>query len=228
MNSTEPHSPDLCRILFLEDNEYDVDLMQHELKKADFKHVAKWVATKKDFLDALTSFSPSIILADYSLPMFNGMHAFRLFKEKNTVIPFILVTGSLNEELALECMNEGVSDFILKSDFKRLPTVITRNLAVKEKERESLLLLNELEKSKEELRKTGDDAKKVKIRELLSNREFEILCLIAIGKAVKEIADQLFISPATVATYRARILEKLELKSNVDLTRYAIRHQLID
>jgi DNA-binding NarL/FixJ family response regulator len=62
---------------------------------------------------------------------------------------------------------------------------------------------------------------------LLSSREFEILCLIASGKVVKEIADKLSLSPSTIATYRARLMEKLELKSNVELTQYAIRNNLV-
>ena len=228
MKPNNSDNPRPLNILFLEDQADDVELMTHELEKEGFSFISKQVYTKKDFLDALENFEPDVIIADYSLPMFNGMHAFRLFKEQNKIIPFILATGSLSEQLALECMNEGVDDFILKSQFNRLPTIINRSMAIKEKERGSLLILTELEKSKEELKKTEDDADSAKIHELLSNREFEILCLIASGKAIKEIAEQLFISPATVATYRARILEKLELKSNVDLTRYAIKHKLID
>jgi DNA-binding NarL/FixJ family response regulator len=221
MKPDNNHMPRLLNILFLEDLKQDVELMKWELDREGLKYNAKQVASKKDFLDALNEFNPDVIIADYSLPMFNGMHAFRLFKEQGRIIPFILATGSLNEQLALECMNEGVDDFILKSQFNRLPAIITRNLAIKDKERESNALLNQLQKS-------GEDAKNQQIRDLLSNREYEILCLIAAGKAVKEIAEQLFISPATVATYRARVLEKLELKSNVDITRYAIKHKLIE
>lgn len=221
MKPDNNHTPRTLNILFLEDQAQDVELMKWELDREGLKYISNLVSTKKDFLDALENFRPDVIIADYSLPMFNGMHAFRLFKEQKLIIPFILATGSLNEQLALECMNEGVDDFILKSQFNRLPAIITRNLAIKEKERESALLLGELQK-------TGESAKNQQIRELLSNREYEILCLIANGKAVKEIAEQLFISPATVATYRARLLEKLELKSNVDITRYAIKHKLIE
>jgi two-component system invasion response regulator UvrY len=228
VKTSNNNTPRPLNILFLEDEAHDVALMKRALDKEVIKYIPKWVATKKDFLEALKNFSPDVVIADYSLPMFNGMHAFRLFKEQKMVIPFILATGSLDDQLALECMNEGVDDFILKENFNRLPTVIIRNLAIKEKERESALLLTELEKSKEELKKTENGVENQKIHELLSNREFEILCLIASGKSVKEMADKLFLSPATIATYRARVLEKLELKSNVDLTRYAIRHKLID
>lgn len=217
-----------CKILFLEDDQEDVEQMQYELKAEDFKNISKRVSSKKDFLDALTKFKPDIILADYTLPTFNGMHAFRLFKEQKKTIPFIIVTGSLNEQLALECLSEGVDDFILKSSYKRLPSVIIRNLEIKEAEKEKEKISAELERINDELKLMRAKAEKARGHELLSNREYEILCLIASGQSIKEIAEKLNLSPATVATYRARLLEKMNLKSNVDLTRYALRNKLIN
>lgn len=95
------------KILFLEDETQDIELMRYELDTAIIKHHFHCVSSKKEFLGKLETFKPDVIIADYSLPMFNGMHAFRLFKEKNISIPFILVTGILNEELAMECLGEG-------------------------------------------------------------------------------------------------------------------------
>jgi len=215
------------KILFLEDNPLDVELMRRELHKAGIENIYRNVATKKDFVDALETFNPDIVLADYSLPMFNGMHAFRLFKDANFEVSFILVTGSLTENLAMECQLEGVDDFILKASFKRLPDLILRNLRLKQVEKERQKISAELDSKNEELKVLRDKAEKARAQELLSRREFEILCLIASGKAIKEIAGQLSLSPATVATYRARLLEKLELKSNVELAQYAIRNNLI-
>jgi DNA-binding NarL/FixJ family response regulator len=217
-----------CKILFLENREEDVGLMLHEIKKDGLKNIFRRVSTKKDFLDALEDFCPDIIISDYALPMFNGMHAFRLLREKNNSIPFILVTGTLTEELALECMHEGVDDFVLKSNLRRLPAVIVRHLEISMVLKEKQKISAELENKNEELKSLKSQNELAKIHELLSRREFEILVLIACGNSVKEIAGQLSISPATVATYRARILTKLVLKSNVELTKYAIQNKLID
>src|ERR1044071_2979731 len=179
------------KILFLENEKQDVELMLHELKKDGIKNISKRVSTKKDFLDSLLNFKPDIILSDYSLPMFNGMHAFRLTKEKNSLIPFVLVTGTLTEELALECMHEGIDDFVLKSNLTRLPAVIVRQLQMKELRKEKQEIAAELEKKNEELKMLQAENEQSKIRELLSSRELEILILIAGGNSVKEIADQL-------------------------------------
>src|SRR5258708_37725435 len=64
--------------------------------------------------------------------------------------------------------------------------------------------------------------------ERLSDREFQVLSMIAAGKKIKEIASELSLSPTTVATYRARILEKMQLKSSVEITSYALRNNLIE
>lgn len=218
----------ILKILFLEDEIQDVELMRYALESGGIKNIFKQVVSKKDFLEALDEFNPDVIIADYSLPMFNGMHAFQLFKEKNISIPFILATGSLSEEVAMECLSEGVDDFILKSSFTRLPLIIKKTLQIKRAEIEKGKILADLEKKNEELKILNEKSEQAKTHELLSNREFEILCMIASGKSIKEIADQLFLSPATIATYRARLLEKMGLKSNVQLAQYAIRNKLIE
>ena len=66
------------------------------------------------------------------------------------------------------------------------------------------------------------------MHETLSDREYEVLCMIALGKTVKEIADKLSLSVKTISTYRARILEKMKMKNNAELTHYVIREGLID
>jgi two-component system, NarL family, invasion response regulator UvrY len=66
------------------------------------------------------------------------------------------------------------------------------------------------------------------LHETLSDREYEVLCMIALGKTVKEIADKLSLSVKTISTYRARILEKMKMKNNAELTHYVIREGLID
>lgn len=148
-NTKEPF---VYQILFLEDNPDDVELIENELTEAGMKFMSRRIDNKNQFLKEVNDFSPDIILADYSLSMFNGVQAFRMLKEKNMTVPFILVTGVLSEELALECLKEGIDDFILKSSFKRLPAAIINAIRKKEIEEEKNLFASELKKSHEELR----------------------------------------------------------------------------
>jgi two-component system sensor histidine kinase UhpB len=139
------------KILFLEDNRDDVELMEHELRSAKIDFIATQVSRKQDILDRVKEFEPNIILVDYSLPSFNGIEAFRLIKAEQKYLPFILVTGALSEQVALEFLEEGVDDFILKSSFKRLPAAIVNAIRKKDQEREQHRMSTELRKSHVEL-----------------------------------------------------------------------------
>ena len=126
------------KILMLEDLVTDAQLIQRELRQASIKFVSERVESKEGFLKALVTFQPDIVLSDYSLPQFSGLDALRLLKEKRPEIPFILITGSLTEEVAVECMKEGAHDYILKTSLKRLPSAVLNALAKQKTEREKL------------------------------------------------------------------------------------------
>jgi signal transduction histidine kinase len=140
------------QILFLEDNPDDVELMENELTEAGIQFTSRRVDKKNDFIKEVADFHPQVVLADYSLASFNGMQAYRMLKNENMVVPFILVTGVLSEKLALECLKEGIDDFILKSSFKRLPAAIVNAIRNREMEEEKNRFADELKKSHEELR----------------------------------------------------------------------------
>lgn len=139
------------KILFLEDNLDDVELMEHELHTAKMNFQSTQVSKKKDIVERVKEFKPDIILVDYSLPSFNGIEAFRMIRQEDKFIPFILVTGALSEQVALEFLEEGMDDFILKSSFKRLPVAIVNAVRKKEGERERERIGAELHKSHAEL-----------------------------------------------------------------------------
>lgn len=130
------------RILFLEDSMDDIGLMKRELDRADIKYSARNVSTKEDFLEEFNSFNPNIVLADYSLPSFTGMDAYRLIDHHN--VAFILVTGALSEQLAIDCVNEGIDDFIMKSSFRRLPSAFIRAIEKKKAEAQRTKMTNDL------------------------------------------------------------------------------------
>jgi len=108
------------RILIVEDVPTDAEIIQHELKKAGFLPISHVVETREAYVQALTEFNADIIFSDYNLPSFDGMQALLLRQEKLPDIPFILVTGANNEEIAVECMRAGADDYILKENLTRL------------------------------------------------------------------------------------------------------------
>src|SRR5207245_1173646 len=112
------------RILLLEDVPADAALIQRELTKAGLVFVSERVDTRAAFEEALRVFAPDLILSDHGLPGFDGAAALQLVKERFPTLPVILVTGSLNEEKAVEFMKAGAADYILKDHLTRLPQAI--------------------------------------------------------------------------------------------------------
>jgi len=148
--NTGPTRP--YKIFFLEDNADDIELMQHELNEAKLSYTSAVTGKKTDFLNLILDFQPDVILADYSLSGFNGVQAFKIVRDEGLFIPFILVTGALSENLALECLKVGIDDFVLKTSFKRLPSSVVNAVEKKETEKEKNRIALELAKSHEELR----------------------------------------------------------------------------
>lgn len=115
------------RVLMLEDNPDDAELLLRELLRAGFDPQATRVETEAAFLSELAS-SPEIILSDYSLPRFSGLQAAQLLRESGRNIPFILISGTVGEDVAVEAMKHGATDYLLKDRIARLGPAVERAL----------------------------------------------------------------------------------------------------
>lgn len=125
------------KILLIEDNTRDAELVEHELHKLDIEFVFKRVDTEKEYLKSIKEFSPDIILSDYNLLSWNGMRALELAQKNCPKVPFLIVTGSINEETAVECLKAGASDYITKEHLIRLVEAIKG--AIHKQKKEELL-----------------------------------------------------------------------------------------
>ncbi len=128
------------KILMLEDSKLDAELIKKELTKEDFLFDARRVETRDDFIKEIHSFQPDIILSDYSLPQFDGITALSVAYQYTPDTPIIIVTGSLSEETAAECMKSGAWDYVVKERLFRLNSAITNAMTLKE-EKEKLSLI---------------------------------------------------------------------------------------
>lgn len=119
-------------ILILEDADEDVDLIERELVKVGMRFTTLVVKTKDGFEEGLKSFNPDLVLSDHMLPNFSGIDAFNLFqayeKESERHVPFILITGAVSKECAMQCLKMGMDDYILKDRLKQLPASIEKAL----------------------------------------------------------------------------------------------------
>lgn len=112
------------RILILEDVPMDAELVEYELERARIPFVSQRVDSRESFLRGLEEFRPDVILSDYTLPRFDGMTALSLARARAPTIPFLIVTGSVNEETAVGCMKAGATDYLLKSNLARIGPAI--------------------------------------------------------------------------------------------------------
>ncbi|HYL37124.1 MAG TPA: PAS domain S-box protein [Bryobacteraceae bacterium] len=116
------------RVLFYEDDTEDVELSLRALRPSEYEVTSDVAVTPEEFLERVRSSRYDVILSDYRMPRATGMHIFELLKKEGLSTPFILVTGSLGDEKAVECLKEGVADYVLKDRLARLPVAIRRAL----------------------------------------------------------------------------------------------------
>jgi two-component system, sensor histidine kinase and response regulator len=116
------------RLLQVEDCLADAELNQRMLRQAGIAVIGLRVETEEALAAALVDFQPDLILADYHLPKFDGWRALALCRERAPTVPFIFVTGAMGEELAVESIKQGATDYILKDRLARLPAAVQRAL----------------------------------------------------------------------------------------------------
>ena len=112
------------KILMLEDMEEDAGLIDEVLQAEKIVFSRVRVDTREEFTDALKKFRPDVVLSDHSLPSFNSIEALKICHENGLNVPFILVTGTVSEEFAVNCLKRGADDYVLKSNLTRLPMAI--------------------------------------------------------------------------------------------------------
>ena len=131
------------RVLLVEDEPGDAELILIELARAGFDVTSTCVDTEAAFVAALEP-APDVVLADYSVPSFGALAALRLLRPRHPFLPFIVITGSLEDHAVVQCLREGASDYLLKDRLARLGPAITRALAERHEQSEKRKLEEQL------------------------------------------------------------------------------------
>ncbi|HEX8333745.1 MAG TPA: PAS domain S-box protein [Segetibacter sp.] len=149
------------KILHIEDVQTDAELVARELKKSDFEFLLKVVDSKADYVAALEHFSPDVILCDHSLPSFNSLEALKIARSQNLQIPFVLITATMSEDVAISIIRTGADDYILKDRLNRLPIAIQNGIEKYRYEKERRNYLEKLSANEKRFRalvESGVDA----------------------------------------------------------------------
>ena len=161
-----------------------------------------------------------VVLLDISMPDRNGLDTLKQLKKEKPKLAVLMLSMHPEEHYAMRALKAGASGYLTKQSAPALLVTAIRQVASGRKYVSSELA--------EELARTvGDDAGRLR-HETLSDREYETLRLMASGKTLTEVAAEMSLSVKTVSVYRARLLEKMQLKNNAELTYYALKHKLVE
>lgn len=140
------------RILLLEDLRSDAEVIALQLRKLQYERDIQVVTNRNDFVASLEAFNPHIVLSDYSLPQYTGMDALMHVRERYPYLPFIICTGSMNEETAVACIKAGADDYVLKDSLGRLCSAVQSALVAKQNLHEKDRAVAELQESEANIR----------------------------------------------------------------------------
>jgi len=140
------------KILLLEDDPADAALIKKILERSGMQFDSLLASDEKEFLDALNENYFDAVLADNALPQYSSMEALAFIKKKNPYTAFILVTGTVSEEFAVNIIQQGADDYILKTNLTRLPSAISKTVQNKKIQKEKLQAENEMREMNEQLR----------------------------------------------------------------------------
>ena len=162
----------------------------------------------------------NVLLLDISLPDRNGIDVLKQIKKEHPGIAVVMLSMHPEDQYAIRALKAGASGYLNKQSAPKELVTAIRQVAV------GLKYINA--SVAQELANHIDEEHQVTLHETLSDREYQTMTMIASGKAVSGIAKELSLSVKTISEYRARILLKMKLKNNAELTHYAIKNQLID
>ena len=170
--------------------------------------------------DLLKNCEVDIIVLDISMPGMSGVEAMEILHREYKKIPVLILSGMAEAQYGVRILKAGASGYLNKESapdelVKAIRKILAGGHYLTSKLSDQLV--DDLDKKEVQL-----------IHQRLSNREFDVLCKIASGKTVGQIAEELFLSVKTVSTYRTRLLQKMNMSTNAELTHYCIKNGLVD
>jgi len=171
-------------------------------------------------LDLARKLEWDVLILDYSMPGGNGLVVLKELKRAYPRRPVLILSMHPEDAIAISVLRAGAAGYINKECASEELPVALRKAASGGKYVSASLA--------EKLAVEVGGAPHVRPHESLSDREYRVMWMLASGKSISAIAEELFLSPNTISTYRIRILKKLKLETNADLVRYAIKHRLME
>ena len=213
------HKKQIIKIIVVDDHQVVRQGLKKILEGTPDIRVTDEAGTGREFLDKLSRNKYDMALLDIFLPDRSGLELLKHLKTKKPGLPVLILSMYPEELYAVRTLKAGAAGYLNKASLSNeLITAIRKVKSGRKYVSTSLA---------EKLAYDLEEDRRKPLHENLSDREYQVMCLIASGKTPTIIADELFLSVKTISTYRSRILQKMNMKNNAELTRYVIENKLI-
>jgi two-component system invasion response regulator UvrY len=210
----------MLKILIADDHEVVRQGLERILRQEYPSAMIVAVTNGQDMVKNVIKSDWDLVISDLSMPSKTGLEALEEIKAHHPKLPVLILTMHPEEQYAVRALKAGAAGYLSKNmDAAELITASRRALMGRK------YITPSLAEKLSDLINTPDSALP---HQILSNREFEVLKMLASGRSLIEISQLLSVTPTTISTYRARILNKMSMNTNAELTRYALDHQLIN
>jgi len=209
----------MIRILIVDDHTIVREGLKQIISDISGMEVTDEATNGNEALSKLRKGGFEVVLLDISMPGKSGLETLKEIRMEDQAIPVLILTMHPEEQYAVRVLKAGASGYLTKeSASEELITAIRKvtngGKYISSSLAEKLAFRLEIDTEKP-------------LHETLSDREYQVLCKISSGNTISEIAEEMSLSVKTISTYRSRILEKMVMKSNAELTYYAIKNQLV-
>lgn len=210
----------MIKVITADDHALTRKGIKHILDKTRDISVVDEAENGRQLLSKLKTAVINVVTLDLFMPGMDGFDVIRKIKEVSPESAILIISAHPDKQFGMQCLKAGVAGYLNKSSDLNELVAAVRQVAAGKKYISSTLA----EKMADRLNEGDDDTP---LHELLSEREFQVMCLIASAKTVSETAVILNLSVKTISTYRKRILEKMNMENNAQLTFYAIQNRLV-
>lgn len=210
----------MIRILLADDHVLFREGLKQILGKHRDLRVADEAGSGTEAIEKILTGRYDVIILDISMPGRSGLDILHEIRARHPDLPVLILSMHPEEQYAVRVLRAGAAGYLTKESAAAELISAIRKVAAGGRYISPAVA--------ERLADAMDPGTEQASHQLLSNREYQVMRMLASGKSLREIADDLFLSEKTITTYRARILEKMKLRNNVELTHYAITHKLLD
>ena len=209
----------MIRILVADDHAIVRDGLKQIVGDTSDMVVAAEASNGREALNKALKDDYDVVLLDITMPDRSGLDILKDIKRQKPELPVLILSMHPEEQYAVRALKAGAAGYLTKES---APEELIR--AMLRVSGGGKYVTSSLAEKLASFLKTGAEEP---LHQSLSDREYQIMCMIASGKRVKQIANELLLSTKTVSTYRSRILRKMNMNNNIELTRYAIQNQLV-